>query len=59
MGKECRKISQEETELGRLLKATVNAGHQVSPKIIGDIMQQVIKENSQENVIYDGFIRNQ
>ncbi|USN58719.1 MAG: nucleoside monophosphate kinase [Candidatus Peribacteria bacterium] len=53
-----REISKKDTELGRLVKETIEAGNQVSPEIVEDILRDVIASNPGKDLILDGFVRN-
>lgn len=54
-----REIAAKDTDLGRLVKSTIEAGHQVSPEIVEDILADVVASNPDKNLILDGFVRNQ
>ncbi len=54
-----RDIAAEESELWKLVKTTIDAGDQVSPEIIEDIMRDILDNKSGgKNTIFDGFVRN-
>lgn len=54
-----REIAKKETELWKLVKSTIEAWNQVSPEIVEDILDDVIKSNPWVNLILDGFVRNE
>jgi len=54
-----REIAKQDTELWRLVKETIEAGHQVSPEIVGEVIKDTILNETEERVIYDGFVRNE
>ena len=56
---EFRNIVKSGTELWNKIKAVIEQGHQVPEDLWKELMQSVILENTDENIIYDGFIRNQ
>lgn len=58
MGGALRDIAKENSELWNIVKSTIDAGHQVSPEIVGEVIKSVILNETDENVIYDGFVRN-
>ena len=54
-----RNIASEDSELWRTVKKTIEAWNHVSPKIIEDIMRDILKNKaSAKNIIFDGFVRN-
>lgn len=55
---EFRKIIASGTELGQKLKAVLDSGAQVDDTLGKEIMESVILEQTEENIIFDGFIRN-
>lgn len=58
MGGALRDIGKEDTDLGKLVRETIDAGHQVSPAIVADVIKSVVLNEIDDNVIYDGFVRN-
>ena len=56
---EFRNIVKSGTELWNKIKAVIEQGHQVPEDLWKELMQSVILENTDKNIIYDGFIRNQ
>jgi len=57
-GQALRNITKKDTELGRLVKETIEAWKQVSPEIIEDIVKDFIESTDSENIIFDGLVRN-
>ena len=55
---EFRNIVKSGTELWNKIKAVIEQGHQVPEDLWKELMQSVILENTDENIIYDWFIRN-
>ena len=54
-----RKIAEEESELWKLVKKEIDAGNQLEPSIIEDIMKDIIENKSWwKNAIFDWFVRN-
>ncbi len=58
MGGALRIISKEDSELWRHVKETLEAGHQVSPDIVAQVMTEVLSKEAHEHIILDGFVRN-
>ena len=56
---ELRKIAKEDSDFGREIKSTIEAGKIVSPEMITAIIKKVVEENKWKKMIFDGFIRNQ
>ena len=55
----CRKYSQEDTELGKNIKDTINAGHLVSDEIISTMVKNwLLEKDSSKPIILDGYPRN-
>jgi len=52
-----RNIAKQDSELWKLVKETIEAGKQVTPEIIEDIVKDFIKHND-GNIIFDGLVRN-
>ncbi|MDD3145372.1 MAG: nucleoside monophosphate kinase [Candidatus Gracilibacteria bacterium] len=59
MGQELRKIASSDTELGKRVKQTIDSGALVTPEVVGEIMNEVITTQTNENLILDGFVRNE
>ena len=57
-GQALRNITKQDTDLGRLVKETIEAGKQVTPEIIEDIVKDFLKNNEWGNIIFDGLVRN-
>ena len=53
-----RNIAKQDSELGRSVKETIEAWHQVSPKVVWEIIKEAIKSETHDRVIYDWFVRN-
>ena len=54
-----RDIAKEDSELWRSVKETIEAWNHVSPKIVEDIMIDILENKSDwKNTIFDGFVRN-
>lgn len=58
-GTALREIASQNTSLWQLVKSTIDAGKQVSPEIVEDILQEVITQNKWQKLILDGFVRNE
>lgn len=58
MGGEFRKIVASGSELGNILKALMDAGKQITPELWVAVMEEVLQSQTSENIIFDGFIRN-
>jgi len=58
MWQELRKISNQDTDLGKLLKSTLEAWLLVTPEIVKDIMVEILSKQTNDNLILDGFVRN-
>jgi len=58
-GTALREIASQNTPLWQLVKSTIDAGKQVSPEIVEDILQEVITQNKWQKLILDGFVRNE
>ncbi len=54
-----REIAAKNSDLGRLVKSTIEAGHQVNPEIVEDILADIIISNPEKNLILDWFVRNE
>lgn len=54
-----REIASKDTPLWQLVKTTIESWKQVEPKIIEDILQEVINDNIWQNLILDWFVRNE
>ncbi len=55
---ELRKIAKENTDFWKKIKKIIESGNLVTPNMIAEIIEKVIKENKWKKMIYDGFIRN-
>jgi len=54
-----RKIAKEDSELWRTIKETIEAGKQVSPEMIEDILVDFIENKANSgNIIFDWLVRN-
>ena len=54
-----RSIAQENSELWRSVKETIDAWNHVSPEIVEDIMIDILENKSNwKDTIFDGFVRN-
>lgn len=54
-----RNIANEDSQLWKTIKETIEAWNHVSPSVIEDIMVDILKNKSEwKNVIFDGFVRN-
>lgn len=58
-GTALREIASQNTPLWQLVKSTIDAGKQVSPEIVEDILQEVMNQNKWQKLILDGFVRNE
>lgn len=57
-GGELRKLSQENSELGRKVKSIVEAGHLVPNEVVMDIIENFMKKlPAGKNVLFDGIPR--
>ncbi len=58
-GSALREIAKEKSELGKLVKKTIEAGDQINPSVVEDIMTDIIENKSWwKNAIFDWFVRN-
>ncbi|MDQ7008811.1 MAG: nucleoside monophosphate kinase [Candidatus Gracilibacteria bacterium] len=58
-GTALRTIAKENSELGKLVKESIEQGNHISPSIVEDIMMDIIdNKSSGKDVIFDGFVRN-
>lgn len=57
-GTALREIATQDTNLWRLVKTTIDAWNQVSPEIVEGVLNSVVSDNSDQNLILDGFVRN-
>lgn len=55
---EFRNIIKSGSELGEKIKELVNNWMQVTEDLWREVMEKILTENTDENIIYDGFIRN-
>jgi len=53
-----RKLAKQDSDLGKLIKNTIEAGKQVTPEIIEMILDDFISNADSENIIFDGLVRN-
>jgi adenylate kinase len=54
-----RSIAQEDSELWRSVKETIDGWNHVSPEIVEEIMIDILENKSNwRNTIFDGFVRN-
>lgn len=58
MWTEFRNIVKSWTELWNQIKEIIDKWRQVPEELWRKIMEQILTENKEENIIYDGFIRN-
>jgi len=58
-GQVLRDITKQDTELGKLVKKTIEAWEQVTPDIIDDILKDYLSRIDNENIIFDGLVRNE
>lgn len=58
MGQEFRNLVSSGTQLWNTIKAILDAGEQVNAQLGIEIMETVIKKQTAEKIIFDGFIRN-
>ena len=57
-GQVLRNITKQDLDLWKLVKKTIEAGKQVTPDIIEDILKDYIKTANSDNIIFDGLVRN-
>ena len=58
-GTALRTIAEENSELGKLVKKTIENWDQINPSVVEDIMTDIIENKSHwKNSIFDGFVRN-
>ncbi len=55
---EFRNIIKSWSELGEKIKELVNNWMQVTEELWREVMEKILTENTDENIIYDGFVRN-
>jgi len=53
-----RNITKQDTELWKLVKKTIEAWEQVTPVIIENILKDYLSKTDNENIIFDGLVRN-
>jgi len=58
-GQVLRNITKQDTELGKLVKETIEAGKQVTPEIIEDIIKDYLQNTNADRIIFDGLVRNE
>ena len=54
-----RKLAKQDTDLWKLIKSTIEAWKQVTPEIIEMILDDFISNSKNENIIFDGLVRNE
>ena len=59
MWQELRKIAESWSELWNRVKETIESWALVTPKVVWEIMDEVISKQTNEKLILDGFVRNQ
>ena len=59
MGQELRKIASSATELWNRVKITIEAWRLVTPEVVWEIMNEILSNQTNENLILDGFVRNE
>ncbi|UCF38083.1 MAG: adenylate kinase [Acidobacteriota bacterium] len=57
-GELLREEIRRETELGRRVKATIEAGDLVSDRCVGEIVEQQVRRLGENGIILDGYPRN-
>lgn len=58
MGSELRKLSNEDSDLGKKVKTIVESGNLVSDEVVMDIVENYMKNlPSEKNIIFDGIPR--
>ena len=57
-GQALRNITKQDTDLWKLVKSTIEAGKQVTPEIIEDIVKDFLENSNKENIIFDWLVRN-
>jgi len=58
-GTALREIAKEDSELGKLVKKTIEAWDQINPSVVENIMTDIIENKSGwKNSIFDWFVRN-
>jgi len=57
-GQALRNITKQNSDLWRLVKNTIENGKQVTPDIIENILKDYISSNNNDNIIFDGLVRN-
>lgn len=58
MGQELRNIWNSNTPLWQEIKKIIDAGYQVNPEVVGEVIKESIWNRLNENLILDWFIRN-
>ncbi len=53
-----RQIAKEGSDLGKLVKETIEAWKQVTPEIIEMILEDYLQKISNDKIIFDGLVRN-
>ncbi|NDK08350.1 AAA family ATPase [Candidatus Gracilibacteria bacterium] len=59
MGQELRNIASSGTDIGKKLKETLESGALVTPDFVGEVMKEILAKQTNDNLILDGFVRNQ
>jgi len=58
-GTALREIAKEESDLGKLVKKSIESWNHIDPSIVEDIMTDIIENKSEwKNSIFDWFVRN-
>ena len=58
-GGELRKLAKEDSDLGKKVKETIEAGHLVSSELVLEIVRNFIRKADKTKIIFDGIPRNQ
>lgn len=58
-GAELRKLAQEDSDLGKKVKETIEAGHLVSSELVLEIVENFVVNNLDQQIIFDGIPRNE
>jgi adenylate kinase len=56
-GGRLRELSKEDSELGRKVKETIDAGHLVSAELVIEILKDFISNHKEQQIIFDGIPR--
>jgi adenylate kinase len=57
-GGELRNLAKEESDLGKKVKTTIEAGQLVSSELVMEIVRNFLKNHTGEKIIFDGIPRN-